>query len=106
MGGGVIVSFVAIFKNYWDFCLPIFWQGMAYGTNYAAGFVLMDKTGSTLATKQPAYTASAVAGSLDTRKQNGRPDLKNLALTGGKVSRSQIASFAGNLLIVFPLTYF
>ena len=106
MGGGVIVSFVAIFKNLLGLLpLPIFWQGMVYGTNYAAGFVLMDRTGSTLATKQPAYTASAVASSLDSRKQNGRPDLKNLALTVAKVSRSQIASFAGNLLIVFPLTY-
>jgi site-specific recombinase len=104
--GGFIVSFVAIIKNLLGLLhLPIFWQGFAYGTNYAAGFVIMDQTGSTLATKQPAYTASAVAGSLDVQKQNGKPDLRNLALTVAKVSRSQIASFAGNLFIVFPLTY-
>jgi site-specific recombinase len=106
MGGGFIVSFVAIFKNLIGLLpLPIFWQGIAYGTNYAAGFVTMDQTGGTLATKQPAYTASAVAGSLDTQKWGGPPDLKNLAMTVAKVSRSQIASFAGNLIIVFPLTY-
>jgi site-specific recombinase len=106
MGGGLIVSFVAIIKNLLSLLpLPIFWQGAAYGTNYAVGFVIMDQTGSTLATKQPAYTASAVAGSLDTQKWGGVPDLKNLAITVAKVSRSQIASFAGNLVIVFPLTY-
>jgi site-specific recombinase len=106
MGGGMIVSVVAIIKNLLTLIhLPIFWQGFAYGTNYAAGFVAMDVTGTTLATKQPAYTASAVAGSLDQQKQGGRPDLSNLVVTVAKVSRSQIASFAGNLVIVFPLTY-
>lgn len=106
LGGGLIVSFVAVVKNLLTALhLPIFWQGMAYGTNYAAGFVIMDQTNTTLATKQPAYTAAAVASSLDLQKLGSRPDLRNLAITVAKVSRSQIASFAGNLLIVFPLTY-
>lgn len=106
MGGGLIVSFVAIIKNLLTpLVLPIFWHGMAYGTNYATGFVLMDRTHTTLATKQPAYTASAVASSLDVQKQGSRPDLRHLVITVAKVSRSQIASFAGNLVIVFPLTY-
>jgi site-specific recombinase len=106
MTGGFIISFIAIFKNLLG-KLPLapFWQGLAYGTNYAFGFVLMDQVGGTLATKQPAYTASAVAGSLDSKKTAGKPDLKNLAITVSRVSRSQIASFAGNLVVVFPLTY-
>jgi site-specific recombinase len=107
MKGGFIISFIAIFKNLIG-KLPLapFWQGLLYGTNYASGFILMDQAGGTLATKQPAYTASAVASSLDTRKTQGRPDLGNLAITVARVSRSQITSFAGNLIIVFPLTYF
>jgi len=106
LGGGFIVSFVAIFKNLLGLLKATpFWSGMMYGTNYSAGFVLMDQTDSTLATKQPAYTASAVASSLDAQKIGGKPDLKNLAVTVSKVSRSQIASFAGNLLVVFPVTY-
>lgn len=106
MSGGFVISFVAIIKNLLSLLpLPIFWQGVAYGTNYAAGFVTMDQTGGTLATKQPAYTASAVASSLDAKKLSGAPDLKNLAITVARVSRSQIASFAGNLIVVFPLTY-
>lgn len=106
MGGGLIVSFVAVVKNLLTAVqLPIFWHGMAYGTNYAAGFVLMDTTNTTLATKQPAYTASSVASSLDVQKQGTKPDLRHLVITVAKVSRSQIASFAGNLIVVFPLTY-
>ncbi len=35
--------------------------GMSYGSNYALGFVAMDQTHTTLATKQPAYTAAAIA---------------------------------------------
>jgi site-specific recombinase len=46
-----------------------------------------------------------VASSLDTQKHASGPDLWNLAITVGKVARSQIASFAGNLLVVFPMTF-
>lgn len=106
VGGGFIVSFVAILKNLLG-KLPFtpFWLGVTYSVNYSAGFVMMDQTHTTLATKQPAYTASAVANSLDSKKHKGPPDLKNLAITIGNISRSQIASFAGNLLVVFPFTY-
>jgi site-specific recombinase len=106
MGGGFIISFIAIFKNLLGkVALAPFWQGVAYSTNYSIGFLLIQSTGSTLATKQPAFTASAVASSLDSSKLKGRPDLDNLAVTVSQVSRSQLASFAGNLLIVFPMTY-
>ncbi|MBI3719262.1 MAG: hypothetical protein HY252_11810 [Sphingobacteriales bacterium] len=106
MGGGFIISFIAIFKNLLSKVTGIpFWQGMLFSANYSMGFILIQESGSTLATKQPAFTASAVASSLDSEKHNGEPDLYNLALTVAKVSRSQIASFIGNLIIVFPLTY-
>ncbi len=106
LGGGFIVSFVAVFKNLLGkLALTPFWHGILYSTNYSAGFILMQSTGSTLATKQPAFTASAIAATLDSTKFTGRPDLYNLALTIARTCRSQIASFAGNLLVVFPLTY-
>jgi site-specific recombinase len=106
MWGGFIISFIAIFKNLLGrLALAPFPQGFLYSVNYSIGFILIDESKSTLATKQPAFTASAVASSLDTKKQGGEPDLNNLALTVAKVSRSQIASFFGNLIIVFPLTF-
>lgn len=106
MGGGVIISFIGIIKNLLGMvALPPFWQGFLYSTNYSLGFILIQDTNSTLATKQPAYTANNVARSLDTQKTGDKPDLRNLAITIGKVSRTQLASFAGNLVVVFPLAY-
>ena len=103
MKGGAITAFVAIFKNLiTKIELPLFWHGFAYSMNYSIGFLVIDATGGTLATKQPAFTASAVASSLDTKGNTYKPNLYNLAITVARVSRSQIASFAGNLLIVFP----
>ncbi|UEG49842.1 site-specific recombinase [Ferruginibacter lapsinanis] len=105
-GGGIIISFIGIVKNLLGkMAMPPFWSGILYSTNYSLGFILIQDTGSTLATKQPAYTANNVASSLDVQKAGGEPDLRNLAITVAKVSRTQLASFAGNLLIVFPLTY-
>jgi site-specific recombinase len=85
--------------------LPPFWQGFAYSINYAAGFQIMHETHTTLATKQPAFTASAIAGSLDYFKEYRKPDMYALAITIARTARSQIASFFGNLVIVFPLSY-
>lgn len=106
MNGGLIICLVCVIKNLLaGMEMPIFWHGFAYSVNYSAGFVAIEETHSTLATKQPAFTASAVAGSLDTRKNTHQPNLYNLAVTVAKVSRSQIASFIGNLIIVFPATF-
>ncbi len=103
MGGGAWVCLMVLIKNLLIRThMAIFWHGFAYSVNYSVGFILIEETHTTLATKQPAFTASAVASSLDTRKGSNQPNLYNLAVTVAKVSRSQIASFAGNLLIVFP----
>jgi site-specific recombinase len=103
MGGGAWICLVVFIKNLLTkLQLPIFWHGFVYSVNYSVGFLLIEETHTALATKQPAFTASAVASSLDTRKNEHEPNLYNLALTVAKVSRSQIASFVGNLLVVFP----
>lgn len=105
-GGGVIISFIGVLKNLiGKLSLAPFWQGFLYSSNYSLGFILIQETGSTLATKQPAYTANNVVSSLDVQKTGDLPDLRNLAITVAKVSRTQLASFAGNLMVVFPLTY-
>ncbi len=106
MGGGFIISFIAVFKNLiGKMALAPFWQGFAYSINYSLGFQLMHETNTTLATKQPSYTASAIASSLDIEKNKHTPDLHGLVIIVARTVRSQIASFAGNLIIVFPLTF-
>lgn len=103
MGGGAWICLVVLIKNLLTkIPMAIFWHGFAYSINYSLGFILIEETHTTLATKQPAFTASAVAGSLDTRNHTHQPNLYNLAVTVARVSRSQIASFVGNLLVVFP----
>ena len=105
MWGGFIICFVGIFKSVLSlFHMNPFAQGIANSINYSAGFVAIEETHSILATKQPAFTASSVASSFD-EKRNGKPNLYGLAVTVGKVFRSQAASFIGNLIVVFPGTF-
>lgn len=103
--GGFIICVIAFFKTFLHLLkIPPFWLGVAYSVNYSVGFVAIEETGSTLATKQPAFTASAVASSLDSKKNN-QPNLYQLAVTVARVMRSQNASFIGNLFIVLPVSY-
>lgn len=103
--GGFIICFAALIKALLHkLNMAPFWQYFFYSINYAAAFVLLFITGASLATKQPTMTASALAGSLDSKK-NGEINFENFSLTFAKVWRSQFAAFAGNLIIVFPLSY-
>ncbi len=102
-GGGFIVSFMVIIKLFLHYAhLPPLWEGLAYSINYASGFVIVQLLGFTIATKQPAMTAAYIAGSLDGAE--GKKDFVRFAATIASVSRSQIVSFAGNLLVVFPFS--
>ncbi|MES2689325.1 MAG: hypothetical protein V4658_02915 [Bacteroidota bacterium] len=103
--GGVFASLMTLVKIVLHH-IPFapFWQAFAYSLNYAAGFVGIQVTHATLATKQPAMTASRIAHSLD-KKDSDENSIRGLALMIGKVARSQFVSFAGNLLVVFPLSF-
>jgi site-specific recombinase len=103
-GGGAIISFIAMFKTLLHHVPSApFWEYFLYGLNYAFGFVLLQITHTTLATKQPAMTASTLASYLDHRKQ--KSSLQRVVHAFVLVWRSQTAAFAGNLAIVFPLCY-
>jgi len=102
--GGVIVAFVVLIKLFIHHAgFAPFWEAVAYSLNYAIGFIVIHITGSSLATKQPAMTASALAASLDSNN-GGQISLRGLAIATAKVFRSQTISFVGNLLTVFPVT--
>ncbi len=102
--GGMVAVWMAIVKIFLHY-LPFapFWQSFSYSLNYASGFVGIQVLHGTLATKQPAMTAAKIAHSLDTNDETHQHAIKGLALTIGKVSRSQFISFVGNLVVVFPL---
>ncbi len=100
-GGGAIMAVTAWLKTIvLALSHPGLLQGIAASLNYSIGFVAIQLTGSTLATKQPANTAPALAA----RMHNVREPAAIEQLVDEMVClvRSQIASIAGNLALVAP----
>ena len=92
--GGLIVAVFGSAKLHLTFDgLAIAPQGFLYGLNYALCFVLIYVLGASLATKQPAFTASRLAESLeDGPEHESFPELVRA------IWRSQFVSFLGNIV--------
>lgn len=106
MKGGFIVGFMALFKILISYIkMAPAWYAFSYSLNYALGFVTMHVTHSALATKQPALTAQTMASTIhsDLYEENKLDGIGELV---ARVSRSQLLSFFGNLIIVFPMGMF
>ena len=72
--------------------------------NYSVGLILIHVLHFTVATKQPAMTASRIAAELHSR--DGRHiDLYSLVELITKVARTQFIAVFGNLIMAFPVTY-
>ena len=102
MGAGFIVGFMALLKV-WSSQAALAPLGytLAYAANYALGFMLIHVLHVTLATKQPAMTASTIAGVIS--EIRGRmKDVEKLATLIMDLVRSQIAAILGNVLIAIP----
>jgi site-specific recombinase len=78
--------------------LPPVWEAVAFSLNYGIGFVLIHVLHLTIATKQPAMTATTLAAALDGR-DNREARLDVLADLAAEVSRTQWISIAGNVTI-------
>lgn len=103
-GGGLIVGFLTLFKvGLYYLRVSPFGQAFLYSMNYSLGFILIHLTHSTLATKQPAMTATNIARSLDGHEQG--ESIQNLANLIVKVMRTQFIAFIGNVLVAFPVAY-
>lgn len=106
MGGGLIVGFLSIIKVLIYYLrLPLFGEAFLYSMNYSLGFIGIHVTHSTLATKQPAMTASKLASALDEKAKTKSEALENLAEVIVKLSRSQFIAFVGNVMIAFPVAF-
>ena len=106
MGGGLIVGFLSIIKVLIYYLkLPLFGEAALYSMNYSLGFIGIIVSHSTLATKQPAMTASKLAAALDEKVKTKSEALENLAEVIVKLSRSQFIAFVGNILIAFPVAF-
>ncbi|HET8859534.1 hypothetical protein [Marivirga sp.] len=69
------------------------------------GFIGIHITHSTLATKQPAMTASKLAAALDVKNKPNNEALNNLAELIVKISRTQFIAFVGNVIIAFSVAF-
>ena len=104
MGAGFVVVFMAILKIYSSqLALPPLGYALAYSLNYAALFMLMHVLHLTLATKQPAMTASAIASAISEIRVRMK-DVEKLAAVVTDVIRTQIAAILGNVLVALPVS--
>ncbi|MDO5288385.1 MAG: recombinase [Pseudomonadota bacterium] len=80
--------------------LSAFWGGMAAGINYAISFVIIMLMHWTVATKQPAMTAPAMAARLRHMDEPGAVD--GFVDEVANLLRSQFAAILGNVGVVMP----
>lgn len=102
MGAGLIIAFMAVLKLLIAAQhLPPLTAALLFSLNYGFGFMLIHILHFTVATKQPAMTASAIAASIS-EHGNGK-DMENLTTIIAQTMRSQLAAILGNVLVVIPL---
>ena len=102
-GGGALTALTTALKfGVMALGLTAFWYGFWSGVVYAVSFVLIQLLHFTLATKQPAMTAPAMAAKLKDVSDSGALDLFVDEVT--HLVRSQTAAVIGNVAIVFPVT--
>jgi site-specific recombinase len=100
-GAGIIIAGMALLKIILLHAhfLPL-QEAALISLNYAFGFVLIYMLGLTIATKQPAMTASWMAQTLSQLRTEAS-QFKALQLFIGRVFRSQLMAILGNLIWAF-----
>lgn len=100
-GGGALMALTTLAKfGLYTLALSAFWGGFWAGVNYAVSFVLIQLLHFTVATKQPAMTAPAMAAKLKDLNSSGAVESFVDEVT--HLVRSQVAAVLGNVLVVFP----
>jgi site-specific recombinase len=100
-GGGALMSITTLLKFVvLSAGLSAFWSGFFAGMNYAASFVIIQLLHWTVATKQPAMTAPAMAAKLKELEHRGA--IEGFVDEVAHLVRSQVAAIVGNLALVAP----
>lgn len=106
-GGGLILAITTLVKfAIGTLALSAFWMGLAAGLNYAVSFVVVMLAHYTVATKQPAMTAPAMAARLqEVRRDPGDEEhaMDRLVDEIAWLLRSQTAGIVGNVGMCFPI---
>ncbi|MFE3867633.1 recombinase [Flavobacterium sp. LS2P90] len=108
LGGGFIVGILCIIKVLLSKAdTSFFGHAFLYSMNYAIGFIAIYLLGFTLATKQPAMTASALIKALEEGEiKQGKDSEKYqaFAILFARVLGSQFIAFVGNVIMAFPIS--
>ncbi len=103
-GGGLVIAGTTFVKfGLAALALSPFWAGLAAGTNYAASFVIVMLLHWTVATKQPAMTAPALAATLPAGGPGSEEEIEVFVDRVAALIRSQVAGIVGNVLMCVPL---
>lgn len=100
-GGGALTA-VTVFVKFLigSLGLSAFWAGFAAGLNYAVSFVAIQLAHFTLATKQPAMTAPAMASKLTDVSDDAA--VESFVDEVARLIRTQVAGILGNVVLVLP----
>jgi site-specific recombinase len=103
MGAGALIAVIALLTLILlRFNLAPLNEMLAYGLNYGLGFAIIYMLGFTIATKQPAMTANALAASIGEARGKAR-DLENLISLIARTTRSQLVAILGNVSMAIPV---
>lgn len=103
MGAGLIIGVMAMLKIIAAAKhMPPLTEAIIFSLNYGLGFVLIHILHFTVATKQPAMTAAAIAASISDSGGRAR-DMDDLAALIAQTMRSQLVAILGNVLVVVPV---
>jgi site-specific recombinase len=103
MGAGALIALIALLKLLLHRAnLAPLNEMLAYGLNYGLGFALVYMLGFTIATKQPAMTANALAASIGEARGKAR-NLENLITLIARTTRSQLIAILGNVSMAIPV---
>jgi site-specific recombinase len=101
MGGGAVTALTTLLKfMVIAIGLSAFWSGFWASVVYAVSFVVIQLLHLTLATKQPAMTAPAMASKL--KDINTDESIRDFVDEVTHLVRSQVAAVLGNILMVIP----
>ena len=104
MGAGVIIAFMAMLKIIFakQHLAPLT-EAILFSLNYGLGFILIHILHFTVATKQPAMTAAAIAATIDNASDTKSKEMDNLVAMIANTMRSQFIAIFGNVVIVIPV---
>lgn len=102
-GAGVIIAVMATLKTLMTrVSMAPLMQAFSYSMNYSLGFMLIHVLHFTVATKQPAMTAAALAATVQQRKGSKMAQIAELAALIVNIIRTQFIAILGNISIAIP----